>query len=80
MTRNKRIPFVVGYDESRGNDADDDDGGGTHLFGQQAIRTVFEKALVPSVCQRSEIGIADSIAHRVHRKRQRVYRETGRDK
>jgi len=27
MTRNKRIPFVVGYDESRGNDADDDDGG-----------------------------------------------------
>jgi len=50
------------------------------LFGQQAIRTVFEKALVPSMCQRSEIGIADSIAHRDHRKRQRVYRETERDK
>lgn len=33
---------------------------GTHLLGQQTVGTVFEKALVPSVCQSSDSSGRDS--------------------
>jgi len=50
MTRNKRIPFVVAYDESQANgwimvdddgddDGDGDDGGGIKLEGYSLVRS-----------------------------------------